>query len=373
MLKAIMSIVLTVILSLLFSFFVCAEMTITFEGDGTKESPYLITTAEDMYEFASVVNNGYSFKDEYVKLTEDILLFDIRVSTAEIKTTWIPVGISFSRPFMGSFDGDGHEICGVYIYADTGMQGLFGYVSGGEIKNLTLSESIISGNGHYVGGIAAIVLSSDEGNHNDGLIKNCVNNANVSNGDMHTGGVAATATMVVDCVNNGDVVSESSWVGGVVNHACRIENCINNGSVIAKSDIAGVCYTAYCEQSHNYKTGVFGCVNNGYVKGDSECFGVTSVSYSKMYDCVNNGTVDSADSPSFMVGDMNGDKQITAADARKILRCAAKLEDDWDIYDTVICGDFDKDGNLTAADARKCLRYSAGIDDYYVDFGVNIK
>ena len=56
------SIVLTVILSLLLSFFVSAETAIPFEGEGTQESPYLIGTAEEMYRFAEIVNGGYSFE-----------------------------------------------------------------------------------------------------------------------------------------------------------------------------------------------------------------------------------------------------------------------------------------------------------------------
>lgn len=373
------SIVFTIILSLLFSLCVSAETEIPFAGEGSEANPYLISTSEEMYEFAEIVNSGYSFEGEYLKLTDDLLLFDAGTSTAEIKNTWIPIGTDFDCSFNGSFDGDGHEIKGVYIYSDGGIQGLFGCVWGGEIKNLTLSESVISGSGHYVGGIAAIILSSDEGNHNDGLIENCVNNATVANSDMHTGGIAASAVRVVDCVNNGDVNSESSWVSGIVNDACRVENCINNGNVTAESDVAGVCYSTYCEQSHNYERGLINCINNGTVTGENECFGITSLSWSiiisdsEYIGCANYGDVNSAETPDDLLGDMNGDKKITAADGRIILRCAAKIDSSWNISETMINGDFNADGKLTAADARKCLRYSAKVDDYFKDFGVNIK
>ena len=62
---------------------------------------------------------------------------------------------------------------------------------------------------------------------------------------------------------------------------------------------------------------------------------------------------------SFVKGDVNNDGNVTAADARIILRCSAKLE--------VLSGqaaenaDVDGDGDTDAADARAALRKSAGV------------
>lgn len=290
--KAKMSIVLTVILSLLLSFFVSAETVIPFEGEGTEKSPYLIGTAEEMYHFAEIVNGGYSFEGEYLKLTDDLLLFDAGTSTAELKTTWTPIGTDFDCSFNGLFDGDGHEIKGVYIYSDKGMEGLFGCVRDGEIKNLTLSDAVISANGNYVAGIVACQSSSDEEDHNKAIISNCVNNAVVINKGMHTGGVVASGIRVVDCVNNGNVTGSDIYVGGVAVRACRIENCVNNGDVTGVKNVAGVCYTTYCERSHNYKRGVFGCANNGTVRYEEDGYAITDLSWSeKIENCVNNGEV----------------------------------------------------------------------------------
>lgn len=366
------SIVLMVILSLLLSFSVCAESVVPFEGEGTEDNPYLIGTAEEMYKFAEIVNNGYSFEGEYLKLTSDVLLYDLSDKTAELVTTWIPIGADYSVAFRGSFDGDNHTIRGVYINSDKSYQALFGCVYGGAIRNVILSDSYIKG--HYaVAGIVASHSSVYEWDHNDGIIENCVNNATIVNSSFHTGGVVAFGMTVKNCTNNGNVTGADKWVGGVAASACRIENCINNGNVTGKEAVAGVCYSAYCEQEHEYEKGVFGCTNNGTVKCDKNGFPVSDIQLSRIEDCINNGEVITSELPDFLLGDMNWDNKITAADARKILRCAAKLDSDWDIYDTVICGDFDNDGNLTAKDARQCLRYAAEVDDYYKDFGVNIK
>lgn len=61
----------------------------------------------------------------------------------------------------------------------------------------------------------------------------------------------------------------------------------------------------------------------------------------------------------YMLGDVNYDKQITAADARLVLRKAAKLE--MMPIPTQIA-DVNKDGIITAADARKILRVAASLE-----------
>lgn len=58
-------------------------------------------------------------------------------------------------------------------------------------------------------------------------------------------------------------------------------------------------------------------------------------------------------------GDVDGDGKITAADARQILRRAARLITFTTEQDAL--ADVDKDGKITAADARLVLRVSAGL------------
>lgn len=59
-------------------------------------------------------------------------------------------------------------------------------------------------------------------------------------------------------------------------------------------------------------------------------------------------------------GDVNGDGNITAADARLALRISANL--DVVTLDEYLRGDMDSDGDVTAADARTILRISAGLE-----------
>ncbi|MBQ8210215.1 MAG: hypothetical protein IJZ35_06520 [Clostridia bacterium] len=59
--------------------------------------------------------------------------------------------------------------------------------------------------------------------------------------------------------------------------------------------------------------------------------------------------------------DINGDGQITSADARMCLRTSAELEEL--SYQQTEAADVNADEKITSADARKILRISAGLDE----------
>lgn len=59
-----------------------------------------------------------------------------------------------------------------------------------------------------------------------------------------------------------------------------------------------------------------------------------------------------------IMGDLNGDGKVTAADARIALRIAAKLQKPTAVQ--LKAGDMNGDGKITAADARKILEMAAG-------------
>lgn len=65
---------------------------------------------------------------------------------------WDPIGTS-STKFTGTFDGNGHKIHNLRINNPTAdYQGLFGYVSGATISNVTLVNADITGH-EDVGGV----------------------------------------------------------------------------------------------------------------------------------------------------------------------------------------------------------------------------
>ena len=77
-------------------------------------------------------------------------------------------------------------------------------------------------------------------------------------------------------------------------------------------------------------------------------------------------TVMSASAANTSLGDVSGDGEITASDARLVLRASAGLQDL--TAEQYNCGDINGDTEITASDARIILRISAGLDsiDNYV-------
>ncbi len=69
----------------------------------------------------------------------------------------------------------------------------------------------------------------------------------------------------------------------------------------------------------------------------------------------------SAGLPEFLLGDVDGDGEITAADARDALRASVKIENFAEGSRAFLAADADKDNVLTAGDARLILRRSVGI------------
>jgi hypothetical protein len=122
---------------------------------GTAESPFLIKDAMDLIDLGKNVRNGMTYYGLYFRMENDIDLLDC--------INWTPMGGSTLRSFRGIFDGNGHIITNLKIGTEAEPAGgyapsLFGYVSGGTIKNLGMGSSCaIYGLGSPAAGIAAWV------------------------------------------------------------------------------------------------------------------------------------------------------------------------------------------------------------------------
>ena len=238
-------------------------------GTGTANDPYQIATAEELWDFAELVNGGKT--DASAILTDDIDLNpdmkideDGKVTNGNELDQWTPIGTSIDNPYEGTFNGDGHTISGLYIDRSDNDQGLFRYVgSSGKIEKLSVSGDI---SGHlYVGGIAG---------QNNGNVINCTFSGTVS-GISYVGGVVGyNGASVKNCYNTGAVSGSGLYVGGVVGlNGGSVENCYNTGTVngsAASSNVGGVvgwndsgtvtnCYnTGAVNSSGNYVGGVVG-------------------------------------------------------------------------------------------------------------------
>ena len=205
-------------------------------GSGTKTDPYQIGTAEGLKWFRDKVNNAAKTEDSKIcaELTEDIDLSG---------EAWTPIGIgnhfySGTPPYAGIFDGKGHTIKNLSIDSSKQYVGLFGYVYGGTIRNLTVSGSVKSI--EHTGGIAGGAESS--------TFENCANQCAVQGGT--TGGIIGFVSdsedlTVRDCYNVGRITTTTgNNVGGIIgqciNKFVTIRNCYNAGTVTGTANVGAI-------------------------------------------------------------------------------------------------------------------------------------
>ena len=129
------------------------EASIIFaNGTGTEADPYIINNGSQLYYLALLTNaNGKLTKDKYYKLDADIILNenvlsnDFEVNDPVVPyNLWTPIGKDQSHSFQGYFNGNNHFISGAYVDGGA-VTGLFGYVNGGSIRNLSFIDSYIVG------------------------------------------------------------------------------------------------------------------------------------------------------------------------------------------------------------------------------------
>ncbi|MBR5644959.1 MAG: hypothetical protein IKW77_12335 [Salinivirgaceae bacterium] len=185
---------------------------------------YAISTAEELYGFAALVNNGN--REARGVLTADIVVNEnVLKSDGTLNGTptysWTPIGTE-ARKFAGKFDGQGHTVSGLYFrntiratYPSGGSRiGLFGIVSGlssgnkAEISNVGVVDTYFYGS-YSVAGICGTAYSYS-------IISNCYNTGTI-NGTHNIGGICGwveSNTTIIDCYNAG-MIRGSYRVGGV--------------------------------------------------------------------------------------------------------------------------------------------------------------
>ena len=249
------------------------------EGKGTEEEPYQISTADELYWFAGMVNNTLTDgtaqnTGAWAELTTDIVIPE--------GETWISIGNCESYfstnpyyetvPYTGTFDGNGYTISNLYFNMEGSRSGgLFGYIDiGGTVKNVGILDSVID---HRSPSSSIYFIYNDHVgaggicSYNNGTIENCystakVINSNKSNSLDRVGGVCGyNGGTVKNCYNTGTVSSDgNSYIGGVCGYNNgTIINCYNTGEVsdasIDLSYVGGIC-------GYNNKT-IENCYNTG--------------------------------------------------------------------------------------------------------------
>ena len=288
-----------------------------YEGAGTEEFPYLISSADDLAYLCSVMmrKEGYSV-GKYFKLTKDLVLNDrvlnengtLVSDTAGLKK-WQPIGEGETGrsyyAFQGVFDGAGHTISGIYMNDSTLKdQGLFGFLHrGAEIKNLVIKDSYIKGTG-AVGAVS--------GQCYKGVIANCISYATVVSvgATIQVGGIVGSIhgtetnyrATLDSCINYGYVTGRSvpnewgemynCYVGGVcgdISSSAIVRGCVNEGEVFADgwSAVGGITGTVTGSAS------LSGSINKGCISSNARIAmgGISGNNWSLVTGCSNEGEI----------------------------------------------------------------------------------
>lgn len=235
-------------------------------GNGEVDSPYIITTAEELKWFRDEVNSGrYSI---CAKIADNVEVIDMStVCHAADKSqnleevSWEPIG---TNQYMGTFDGNNKTITNLYINANQKYSGLFGYTYISTIKNLTFVNANVTNTnsftgilvGYGYGGTYQNIMTSIScevygGDGTGGIAGklagnayNCVNYATVQ-GKEQVGGLFSSydsSKSITACANYGKVTASSLWVGGLVGYfkSGTIQDCANYGDVKGTNHVGGM-------------------------------------------------------------------------------------------------------------------------------------
>ncbi|MBR2270985.1 MAG: hypothetical protein IJ912_01330, partial [Fibrobacter sp.] len=190
-------------------------------GAGTKLSPYIILTAEQLAKLSFIVgSNDNEYQGKYYKLGADIILNDGKiidekgalVADSTKLHKWTPIGNS-SVAFTGNFDGDGHTVRGMFINTTSSHNGLFGK-SSGTIQNLTVENSWVNG-GKNTAGIVAVLAGA-------GIVKNVENKASIISQSETVAGIVALTSYAyskkgtIENAKNYGFIQGAKLVAGII-------------------------------------------------------------------------------------------------------------------------------------------------------------
>ncbi|MDE6011639.1 MAG: Ig-like domain-containing protein [Prevotella sp.] len=124
-------------------------------GDGTAESPFLISNKENLENLAFAANRNWNFVGQHILQTADIALNEPMENWGEkMPEQWTPVAVylgtgtgnNLTHHFCGIYDGGMHTVSNMYIDNEEMLYaGLFGVLGkGAEIRNLGVIDAWVS-------------------------------------------------------------------------------------------------------------------------------------------------------------------------------------------------------------------------------------
>lgn len=220
-----------------------------FEGQGTKENPYQISTAADLTKLKKRVKAGKIPENTYFVLTDDITLPE----------GWTPIGETIDgtnniksgknlRAFSGILDGQNHTIT-----VPEGGLPLLGYVKGAEVRNLNIYGTKIAGYGliNNLEGVGlsgkAVLLDDITLKSGSSTLKSGLLGANITT-NPYGGCSAGFLATVQNCtIEEGVVIGynrDQSGIGSIVGRLQgSVRNCVSHATVYGVDYVGGIAAT----------------------------------------------------------------------------------------------------------------------------------
>ncbi len=268
-----------------------------FQGDGSQEKPYQISTLSELMGLSESTAAGNSYKGTYFELTGDLDLRGLSINFG----SWNPIGWyqnkeemeeEVGHSFQGVFDGCGYTIRGLRIaQPDKNLRtvGLFGVIDGGEIRHLNIEADQVTGVDRaavLAGKICGDAVIYDVTVSGCVSVKNRIVYGNVSGEGEKTimpetvwkgsaGGITAVAdgeqgrVTIENCLADGIIIHSEDpygYVGGIVGQA-RNADLVDN--------------TVYTQNGTSDRIQGRGCV--GGISGDMD--------HSNIYNSYVDGTI----------------------------------------------------------------------------------
>ena len=257
------------------------------EGDGSSNSPYIITKAAELAWFRDQVNSGkYRICAKIADNVEGIDMSTVchaaDASQNLNELSWEPIG---NDSYQGTFDGNGKTITNLYINANQNGMGFFGYTLRSRIKNLTFGYANVTNTESNTG----ILVGSAGGSTLQNIMISTTCNVN---GGIHTGGIAGDLEgNAYNCVNYATVQGTED-VGGLFGNYSRnsMTACANYGNVTATRKNAGGLVGYFSSGT------IQDCANYGDVKGPNRVAGMAGyVSQGKIQNVFSYGSISATD------------------------------------------------------------------------------
>lgn len=301
---------------------VSAKPSCPVKGDGTQESPWIVSNASEwnaLSQWQQMMMDD--FTGRYIQLSADIDFTDVDIK---------PFG-SLVTVFNAVFDGNGKTVSGFKYAAQATYEGgaFIKVSSGAVIKNVTFKGDVTSAKSNYIGGIAGDF---------SGVMDNVISEVNVTTtatGRSYFGGFvgrANTGAKFNKCVFRGKTIVSGNNAGGIAattQAGVEFTECGNEGTVGSSNaatgtgatavSVGGLCGTALPGKFVKcYNTGVIEVNKNtsqvGGLVGNAP--GAANVDPYEFVECWNEGAITAR----AIVGGIYGATGTSSANNRMIIK-----------------------------------------------------